>query len=82
MPAARYGKTRKNAPQTEKMTKKHQIFRGGKYILPPQERMQDCMQKSIFSDYSGCKPLDVVHLAENGKNKRSNITRVNITMLT
>ena len=44
--------------------------------------MQDCMQKSIFSDYSGYKPLDVVYLAENGKNKRSNIAYVNITMLT
>ena len=54
----------------------------GKYILPIGERMQDCMQKSIFSDYSGCKPLDVVNLAENGKNKRSNIARVNITVLT
>lgn len=49
------------------MTKKHQISPTGKYILPVGERMQDCMQKSIFSDYSGCKPLDVVNLAENGK---------------
>lgn len=64
------------------MTKKHQISPTGKYILPVGERMQDCMQKSIFSDYSGCKPLDVVCLAENGKNKRSNIAHVNITMLT
>lgn len=64
------------------MTKKHQISPTGKYILPVGERMQDCMQKSIFSDYSSCKPLDVVYLAENGKNKRSNIAYVNITMLT
>ena len=64
------------------MTKKSQISPMGKYILPIGGRMQDCMQKSIFSDYSGCKPLDVVNLAENGKNKRSNIAYVNITMLT
>lgn len=44
--------------------------------------MQECMQKSTFSDYDTCIPLDVVFLIENGKNKCSYISDVNITMLT
>ena len=44
--------------------------------------MQECMQKSIFSDYDACIPLDVVFLIENGKNKCFNMLYVNITKLT
>ena len=41
----------------------------GKLNLPPNAKMQECMHKSIFSDYDACIPLDVVFLIENGKNK-------------
>ena len=54
----------------------------GKLNLRAKSKMQDCMQKSIFSDSAHYRPLDVVDLIENGKNKRSDKSGVNITMLT
>lgn len=38
--------------------------------------------KTIFSDVRGVKTLDIVFMIEKGKNKCSQINRVNITMLT